>query len=457
MKILVKDRSFYLNLVHLTLPIILQSLISFGINFTDNLMVGRLGKYAIGGVFFGGQIQGFLQMMIGGIEGAIMVLAAQYWGRKDTKSIKQIIAIGATVSLFFGVVFCAASFFWTESILSMFTPDAAVIAEGVRYLRIISFSFLCFSISQILISSLRSVETVRIGLYISLMSFGTNILFNWIFIFGKFGFPPMGVAGAALATLISRLCEMVFMLVYVFKIDQKLKFKLRELIAYNRVLIRDFIKYGAPILGGQIVWSINMMIQSALIGRINPEAVAAISVSNMLFNLVFVGMTGLSSAVSIITGKTVGAGQFELMKLYAKTIQLIFLGVGIASGVLIYVSRDLFLSLYALDEQTLLLARQFLTILSITVVGTCYQASGLAGLVKAGGDTAFVFLNDTIFVFLVVLPSAAIALFVFHASPWIVFLCLKSDQILKCFVAVVKINRFKWMKNLTHDPNQMTV
>ena len=455
MKIWVKDRTFYLNLLHLTLPIMLQNLISFGINFTDNLMVGQLGKYAIGGVYLGGQIQGFLQMMVGGIEGAILVLAAQYWGRKDIRSIKQIIAIGATASLFFGVVFAAASFFWTEQILVLFTPDAEVIAEGIAYLRIVSFSFLCFSISQILISSLRSVETVKIGLYISLMSFVTNIFFNWIFIFGKLGFEPMGVAGAALGTLISRLCEVFVMIVYTFRIDQKLKLKLHELTQYNATLIRDFVKYGMPILGGQIVWSINIMIQTALIGRINPEAVAAISISNMLFNLVFVGMAGLSAAVSIITGKTVGAGEFELMKLYAKTIQIIFLIVGLISGALIFVSTDLFLSLYTLDAETLALARQFLLILSITIVGTCYQAASLGGLVKAGGDTAFVFLNDTIFVFLVVLPSAAIALFYFHAAPWVVFLCLKCDQILKCFVAVIKINRFKWMKNLTHDRSQL--
>ena len=220
---------------------------------------------------------------------------------------------------------------------------------------------------------------------------------------------------------------------------------------YNTALIRDYVKYGLPILGGQVVWSINMMVQSRIIGQMSAAAIAAISVSNTLFSLIFVGMAGLSSAVSIITGKTVGAGQFALMKQYAKTIQILFLGVGLISGALIFLARDLFLSLYILKPETIAIARQFITILSITIVGTCYQAAGLAGLVKAGGDTAFVFINDTIFVFLVVLPSAIIAQSVFHAEAWVVFLCLKCDQILKCFVAVVKINRFKWMKNLTHE------
>ena len=451
MAIWVRDKSFYKNLLWLTLPIMMQSLITFGVNFTDNLMVGTLGEYSIAGVYLGGQIQGFLQMMVGGIEGAILVLAAQYWGKRDVKSIKQIIAFGCTASLGFGLLFCILSLFWTEGILSLFTKDPMVIAEGVKYLKMIAVSFLCFSISQILISSMRSVETVRIGLYISLLAFVSNIIFNWIFIFGKLGFEPMGVTGAALGTLLSRIMEVIVMVIYAFRIDKKLQLKLSDMLSYNKTLIRDFLKYGLPILGGQVVWSINMMVQSGIIGRLSAEAIAAISVSNMLFNLIFVGMAGLSSAVSIITGKTVGAGEFDRMKLYAKTIQLIFVGVGVLSGLLIYFTRGAFLSLYTLEPETVHLAMQFMTILSITIVGTCYQAAGLAGLVKAGGDTGFVFMNDTIFVFLVVLPSAIIAQSYFHAPAWVVFLCLKSDQILKCFVAVVKINRFKWMKNLTHD------
>jgi Na+-driven multidrug efflux pump len=162
-------------------------------------------------------------------------------------------------------------------------------------------------------------------------------------------------------------------------------------------------------------------------------------------------MTGLCAAVSIITGKTVGAGEFGLMKLYAKTVQILFLGIGVLCGITIFVSKAAFLSFYTLAPGTVMLAGQFLSILSVTTVGTSYQAACLAGLVKAGGDTGFVFKNDAIFVFLIVLPSAAIALFALHAPAWAVFMCLKSDQILKCFVAAVKINSFNWMKNLTRN------
>jgi putative MATE family efflux protein len=355
------------------------------------------------------------------------------------------------VSLACGIVFCAASFFFTDFILRLFTPDEAVIAEGSAYLKIVSFSFLLFSVSQILISSMRSVENVSIGLYISILSLILNIVFNSIFIFGYLGAPAMGAAGAALATLISRVLETAAMLFYVLKIDKDLRMKFSDFFHINGTLLKDFIRYGLPVIAGQAVWSVNMLAQSAIIGRISSEAVAAVSVSNMLFNMVNIGMAGLTAAVSIITGKTVGAGEFELMKLCAKTVQVLFLGIGILCGGVIFISKAAFLSFYTLEPGTVILAKEFLNVLSVTVIGTSYQAACLAGLVKAGGDTGFVFKNDTIFVFLVVLPSAAIALFALHAPAWAVFMCLKSDQILKCFVAVVKINSFNWMKNLTRS------
>lgn len=452
MAVIVREKSFYRDLLLLSLPIMAQGLISFGINFTDNLMVGTLGESAVAGVHLGGQIQGFLTMLVAGIEGAILVLAAQYWGRKDVKSIKTIIAIGTRISLGCGLVFCAVSFFAAEPILRLLTPYDDIITQGVQYLRIISFSFLCFSISQILISSLRSVEVVRIGMYMTIISFVCNVFLNWVFIFGNLGLAPMGVAGAALATLICRIIEMAVMLVYVLAIERRLHMKLKEFLWHDKTLLKDLLRYGLPIIGGQVVWSINMLAQSAIVGRMSTEATAAVSISNQLFSLVYVGMGGFSAAVGIITGRTVGAGEFEKMKTYAKTIQLLFAGIGLLCGGLIFTTKELFVSAYSsMSPATVDLTLQFLTILSITAVGTSYQGASLAGLVKAGGDTSFVFINDTIFVFLVVLPSAAIALFHFNAAPWIVFLCLKSDQILKCFVAVIKINRFNWMKNLTRD------
>lgn len=450
-KLVTRDRSFYKSLIALAIPISLQNLITFGVNFADNLMIGTLGDAAISGVYMGNQLQTVIQMFIGGVEGAILILAAQYWGKKDTANIKKIIAVGVKFAVAFGLIFTFAAALFPSQIISIFTNDKSVVADGAEYLKIIAFTYIFFSISQVFIASMRSVETAKIGLYISIMALFVNVGLNYLFIFGVEGIiPAMGIKGAAIATLISRILEMTAVLIYVRFIDKKLMLKFHELLKTDRLMLKDFIKYGLPVIGGQVVWSINMMGNSMIMGRYSAGVIAATSIVGMMHNLVYVWMNGLSGAVGIITGKTVGAGKYETMKEYAKTVQIMFLGVGLVSGLAIQLLKNPFISLYDVSPDAVVYSQQFMNVISITIIGTCYQAACLFGLVKSGGDISFVFKNDTIFVFLVVLPSAIIAKLL-GAPAWVVFACLKCDQILKCFVAVVKINRYDWMKNLTRE------
>lgn len=449
MRLITRDRSFYRSLVALAVPVALQNLITFAVSFADNLMVGSLGDAAVSGVYMGSQIQTLLQMFSGGIEGAILVLASQYWGKKDIRSIKRIIAIGLQFSLMFGILLTTVCLVFPSQILSLFTADAAVIADGTVYLRIVCLSYVFFCVTQALISSMRSVEVARIGMGVSAISLVFNILLNYLLIFGHFGFPALGIAGAAIATLISRIVETLVMVLYVAKADKKLSLRFSDLLVVDKLLRKDFIRYGLPIIGGNLVWSVNMMVNSMILGRYSASVITAASVANTMNSLAYVTMNGLSAAVGIITGKTVGAGQTEKMKEYAYTVQILFFSLGLVTGGIVALLKNPFISLYTgITSEAAFYSRQFITVLSVTIIGTCYQAAGLFGLVKSGGDISFVFKNDTIFVFLVVLPSAIIASYL-GAAPWVVFACLKCDQILKCFVAVVKINRFDWMKNLT--------
>ena len=450
MSVFTKDRSFYRSLVTLAVPISLQNLVTFAVSFADNVMIGSLGDDAISGVYVGGQLQSVLQMFVGGIEGAILILAAQYWGRKDRESIRKVVSIGVKFALAVGILMSLVAVAFPEWMIRAFTQEPGVIQEGAAYVQIVGFTYLFFSISQVMIAAMRSVETARIGLYISLMSLIVNVSLNYVFIFGHLGFPAMGVRGAAVATLISRIMEMCASVGYVFFVDKKLRFGLRDLFHTDRQLLKDFIRYGLPVIGGQVVWSVNMLANTKILGYYSAGVIAAASITGMLHNLIYVWMNGLSSAVGIITGKTVGAGLYDKMKEYSKTVQMIFLFVGLISGAVVFLARDGFISLYSASPEAQEYSRQFINVISVTIIGTCYQAACLFGLVKSGGDIAFVFKNDSIFVFLVVIPSALLSMWL-GAPPWVVFACLKCDQILKCFVAIVKINRYNWMKNLTRD------
>ena len=450
MAVFTKDRSFYRSLVTLAVPISLQNLVTFAVSFADNVMIGSLGDDAISGVYIGGQLQSVLQMFVGGIEGAILILAAQYWGKKDTQSIRKVVSIGIKFALAVGLLSSLVAVLFPQWVIRAFTTEPGVIQEGAAYVQIVGFTYLFFSVSQVMIATMRSVETARIGLYISCMALVINVCLNYVFIFGHFGFPAMGVRGAALATLVSRILEMCVGVGYVFFVDKKLRFGLKDLLHTDRQLLRDFIRYGLPVIGGQVVWAINSLANTKILGYYSAGVIAAASITGMLHNLVYVWMNGMSSAVGIITGKTVGAGQYEKMKEYSKTVQMIFLFVGLISGAAVFLARDGFISLYNASPEAQAYSRQFINVISVTIIGTCYQAACLFGLVKSGGDISFVFKNDTIFVFLVVIPSSLLAMWL-GAPPWVVFACLKCDQILKCFVAIVKINRYNWMKNLTRD------
>lgn len=450
MAVFTKDRSFYKTLFALAVPISLQNLITFAVNFADNLMIGSLGDDAISGVYVANQLQTVVQMFVAGIEGAILILAAQYWGKRDSSSIRKVVSVGMKFALGVGLLATLSAVLFPEWTIRAFTQEPGVIREGAAYVQIVGFTYLFFSVSQVMIAAMRSVETAKIGLYISGMALVVNVGLNYVLIFGHLGFPAMGVRGAAIATLISRILEMCVSTGYVFFVDKKLRFTLMDLLHTDRQLLWDFVRYGLPIIGGQVVWAVNSLANTKILGCYSAGVIAATSITGMLHNLVYVWMNGMSSAVGIITGKTVGAGLYDKMKEYAKTVQVIFLIVGLVSGAAVFLARDGFISLYNASPEAQEYSRQFINVISVTIIGTCYQAACLFGLVKSGGDISFVFKNDTIFVFLVVLPSSLLAMWL-GAPPWVVFACLKCDQIFKCFVALVKINRYNWMKNLTRD------
>ena len=449
--IMTRDRSFYRSLFTLALPIALQNLITFAVGFADNVMIGSLGDAAISGVYFANQIQTLLQFFSGGVEGAILVLGAQYWGKRDTESINRIASIGIRLSLIVGFLLTLVCTIFPRGIIGLFTDDSAIIDTGADYLLILALSFLLFCLTQALIATARSAEAARIGLIVSSISLFVNVGLNYLLIFGKLGFPALEVKGAAIATLISRAVECAVMLVYTLLIDKRLKFRPRYLFSLDKGLLVDFLRYGVPVLMGHLVWAVNILCGSAIMGHQTVDGTSAgLSVANTMHNLAYVLMGGLSAAVGIIVGKKVGGGEVDKIKEYSRTTQVIFAILGVTTGLAIFLLRDPFISLYGVSEEAKSIAAQLINVVAICFVGTCYQSACLTGLVKSGGDISFVFKLDLVFVFLVNLPLGLVATRL-GLSPWVVFFALKLDQLLKCIIAAIKINRYNWIKNLTRD------
>lgn len=450
-RLFVKDPVFYKSLFSLSCVIALQNLISFGVNLADNIMVGAYSQTALNGVSMVNQIQFLLQMIATGIGNGMVVLASQYWGQRKTEPIRRFFAVGFWLGLLVSLLISVAAFCFPETILSLLTNEAPVIAEGAQYLRIVCFSYCIFTVSTLLLSILRSAETVRIGFYVSVISLFVNIGLNALLIYGGFGIEPMGIRGAAIATLIARCVEFVVLVIYALFVDKKIRLRLRDLFSVQRAYIRDFIRTGLPLVLSNTSWGLAMAVQSAIIGRLGEAAISASSIATAVFQVVTVFVYGVATASGVVIGKAVGEGRIDDVKSYARTLQIIYLLIGVVTSLLLLGVKQFIVDFYQVTPESADLAHQFLLVLCVTVIGTSYQMSSLTGIVSGGGETRFVFINDLIFMWGIVLPASLLSAFVWELPCVVTFICLKADQILKCAVAVVKVNRFRWIRVLTHS------
>ena len=451
MSVLVKERRFYRSFFSLTGMIAIQNLLTFSVNLADNLMLGAYSETALAGSALVNQIQFLLQMIVMGAGEGIVVLSSQYWGKSDVPAIRRVQNIGMRIAVGAALILWALVFFFPRGCLGLLTNEQPVIEEAAKYLQIICFSYVFFAMTNILLATLRRVETVKISFVVSGSTLVINCSLNTLLIFGTLGAPRLGIQGAAIATLVSRIVEFLIMVAYTAFADKKLRTRLRDFHRMDGVLFRDYLRVGLPIILSNTLWGLAQAIQTSILGHMGQATIAANSIATTIFQIISVVTYGAASASSVIMGKTIGESRLDDAKAYAKTLQVLYLGIGAGTGLLLFFARDFILGFYSITADTRELASLFITVLSVTVVGTSYQVAVLSGIVRGGGDTSFVLVNDFIFMWLIVLPSAALAAFVLRLPPLIVFICLKSDQILKCFVAVVRVNFFPWIRRLTRE------
>ncbi len=449
--ILCKDRDFYRRAVKLSGYIALQNVIVCFVGLVDNIMIGAYSQDALSGIALANQIQFLLQMVVNGAGEGMAVLAAQYWGARKVQPIRRVMAIALDFALLIALGFLVAAQVMPEKLLGLLTSDAAAIGEGAKYMRIVSFSYLFFAAGMVLNSAQRSIENVRVGMVSSLTGVIVNVVLNYALIFGHFGLPRMGAAGAAVATLMARIAEFSVTAVYTYAIDKKLGVKIREFFCLDRLMVKDYIKVALPVVCSGANWGIAMTMQTSILGHMGSSAIAANSIANSLFQVVSVMCYGLSSAAGVLVGKAVGGGDLDKLKGYVNSLQMMFLAVGLASSLILFACREVVLSAYAVTPEALSMARSFMNVLCITIIGTAYQAACLTGIVRGGGNTKFVFYNDMIFQWLIVIPISALAAYVWKMDPVWVFFFLKSDQLTKCLVAVWQVNSYRWVKKVTRE------
>lgn len=446
------DKTFYRTFAILTLSLALQNLLTYSVNLADNIMLGRFSQDALSGASLCNQLQFFLQMLVQGVGEGVVVLGARYWGKKDLKPIPDIIGAGLRFGVSIAAVLFVLALLFPTQIIRLMTNDPVIMEQAVQYLQIICFTYVIFALTNMLTASLRSIGIVKIGYIISASTLCINICLNYVLIYGHFGAPALGVRGAAIATLVSRTVELLIVIWFLKFREHTLRLNWRKLLFIDTSYIRDYIHVSLPMLVTQTMWGASSIIQTAILGNMENAAmvVPANSISVLVFQILSVVGYGAASAAAIMTGRTLGEGHKERIDQTAFTFQIMFCIIGVFTGLIILLSRGLVLQIYnTLSPEAAELTRQFITVLAITSVGTCYQMAADCGILRAGGDTRFAMWNNLVFVWLICLPCAALSAFVFHFSPVVVFFCLKMEQLGKCPVIFLRVRSKKWIKQIT--------
>ncbi|MCL1828332.1 MAG: MATE family efflux transporter [Oscillospiraceae bacterium] len=446
----VKDKQFYKTFVTLTAMMAVQNLLAFSVNLADNIMLGRYSETSIAAASLVNQIQYLLQMIsVAGIGTGAMAMISQYRGKGETEPIRRIIALTMKFAVVTGFLFFAVTFFFPRTVISLMTDQPAVSEEGVIYLRLMCFTYLVFPPQSALVMALRGVKIVSVGPVISAVSLVSNIILNWIFIYGNLGAPEMGIRGAAIATLISRVLELSIVLVYVRFFDKKLHIRLLSFFKPDAYYLADYSKAAFPVIASGASWGMGTIMQTVILGHLTESVIAANSVATVVFQILGVYALGACSTSGVMMGNIIGAGKTELVRPYARTFQLLFVINGLITSLVLLLARDFVLRFYILSPETRELARVFITILCVTVVFTSYEFPVESGIILGGGDTRYAFIVDTLFIWLWVLPLSALSAFVFRFPPLVTFILLKSDQVLKCIPNSIVVNRYRWIRNLT--------
>ncbi|MDO4446382.1 MAG: MATE family efflux transporter [Bacillota bacterium] len=443
--------TFYKSFFSLYIALVLQNVITLSVNLTDNVMLGAYSETALSGAAAVNQIQFVFQQLLNGLGDGVVIFCSQYWGKKQTETMKRISAVAMHAAITVSVLlFILVSLFPSEAV-GIFTTDESIIQEGAKYLQVIRFTYLLFAVTQILLATLRSAEIVKIAFRLSVLTFFVNCGLNYLFIFGHFGMPELGIEGAAVGTLAARILEITILIIFIWKRENRLQIQFKDYWKLDKGLCRDYFRVAAPMVVTQGLWGVNTALQTVILGHMTAAAIAANSAASTLFLLVKSISVGASSSASVIIGKTVGGGDLALVKTYAKRLQKLFLGIGILSAGLLFFLRVPFLSLYDLQSETMEMTNTFLLIFCVVVMGMSYQMPTNNGIIRGGGNAMFVVKMDLISIWLIVIPVSFFMAFVMEASPVVVFCCLNADQIFKCIPAFLKANYGNWIRRLTKE------
>ncbi|MGN8630901.1 MATE family efflux transporter [Blautia sp. HCP3S3_G3] len=445
-----ENRDFYRRIFKLVLPIVIQNLLSAAVSSADVVMLNYVGQSSISAVSLASQYASVLFMVLYGLGTGATMLCAQYYGKGDMRAIQAVEGIVMRFTLSISMLFGLMALFLPEQMMHIFTNDRELIEIGASYLRCVSVCYICWGIIEAYLSVLRSIGRVTISTAMNVLAFSLNILLNAVFIFGLFGAPKMGATGVAIATSVSRFVELLACMV-VSALSKDIKLDFRYMFIRNKQLFSDFVRLALPAVGNDVSWSVAFSMYSVILGHLGTDAVAANSFVVVVRNFGTILCFGVASAGGILLGNVLGENKLEKARKEASEVVRLTVFTGAIGGLIVLAVTPFVLKYADLSAQALHYLKYMLLINVYYIMGTAVNTTLIAGVFRAGGDSRFGLICDTIDMWCYAVPLGFLAAFVFKLPVMVVYFLLCTDEFVKWPWVIKRYKSGKWIRNITRD------
>lgn len=447
-KMIATDKSFLRKTISIMIPVALQGLLNNTLNLMDTLMIGQLGEATIAAVGLANKVFFVFTLLLFGIVSGSSILTAQYWGKRDVPNIRKVLGLSLSLGVGGSVLFLVPCILFPQSVMSIFTLDPRTIALGSTYLAVVAISYPLTAITQAYVTLLRGVNEVKAPVFIGIIAIIVNVGLNYILIFGKLGMPELGVLGAAIATVTARVVECSSLLFIVYKKKGPAAAKIKEMIAFKREFVKKYFITVSPVIANEFMWGLGVTIYSLVYGRMGNAAVAAITITQTVEQVLIVAFQGISAATAVILGNEMGANELKRAEKYATNFFVVQFLLTIVTMFICYFIRWPIIGLFSVSDEVALSISRCLIAFIVFMPFKMFNFVNIVGVLRSGGDTHAAFLLDCTSVWLIGIPLAYLGGLVLDLPIYYVYGLVMVEEIYKFILGYKRYRKKKWLRNI---------
>ena len=457
-----REPGFYRYLWGLTGPIALQNLITFTLGLMDTLMVSWLGNTQMAAVTTANVPVFLLISIVFGVQSGLSILVSQYWGKRDMEHISRAIGVAAMLGTGLTVVLAAVLYLWPVEIMDLLSNNHELSVLGAPYLKLIGISYVFNMLSSLYVSARRSAEDAGFGMKLFGASTLINTGLNYLLIFGKLGFPMLGIQGAAIATLCARICEFIICSIYALR-DKRIRVQWAAFVRPGWDMLRRFLKYASPVVLNEAGWGLGTSMLTVILGYTenSVEMLAANAVMGNLGRLFLVFCFGLGAATAVLVGKAIGEGQSEedIMSLSKALLRFTVVSGTVLAAIALVLLPTLFMPvvfpLFKLFGESAAIATALAVTSFASIPLHAYTISSITGVLRSGGDVLWSAALDLGPQWIVCLPLTALCALVLKTGIWPIALAMQTESVAKLPLCLYRVRSRKWIHDVTANKEML--